>query len=92
MKTLCRLIAGMLVVVGLAGCGDEQKAADADGAKPAEAATQAGGAAPVSQVQQSMAVGQVVEQAAAQGGGDSKAGLRAANSIDKINAQKKSEE
>jgi hypothetical protein len=91
MKTLCRLIAGMLVAVGLAGCGDEPKAADTS-AKPADAATQAGGAAPVSQVQQSMAVGQVVEQAAAQGGGDSKAGLRAANSIDKINAQKKSEE
>jgi hypothetical protein len=91
MKTLCRLIAGTLVVVGLAGCGDE-KAADANGAKPADAATQAGGAAPVSQVQQSMAVGQVVEQAAAQGGGDSKAGLRAANAIDNINAKKKSEE
>jgi hypothetical protein len=92
MKTLCRLIVGMLVVVWLAGCGDEQKAADASGAKPAEAATQPNGAAPVAQVQQSMAIGQVVDQAAGAGGGSSKAGVRAANSIDKLNAQKKSEE
>lgn len=92
MKTLCKLIAGVFVVVCLAGCGDNSnpKAADANGGKPGEAATQPNGEASVAEAQQTMAVGQVVEQAASQG--DSKAGRRAMDSIDKINAQKKSEQ
>jgi uncharacterized lipoprotein len=91
MKTLCKVIVGIFAVVCLAGCGDDQqKATDANGGKPAEAATQPNGGAPVAEAQQTMAVGQVVEQAASQG--DSKAGRRAMDSIDKINAQKKGDE
>jgi len=91
MKTLCKVIVGLLVVVWVAGCGEEpQKAADADAAKPAEPATQPGVVAPVAQVQESMAVGAVVEQAAGQA--DTKAGSRAAAAIDKINAKTKGEE
>ena len=78
MKTLCKLIAGMFVVVCLAGCGDEQPTA-ADAGKPAEAAK------PPEQ-----SVDQVVEQAASQGA--TSAGRKAQDSIDKINAQKKSDE
>ena len=89
MKTLSRMIAGLLVVVWISGCGDKH-ATNIDGAKPAESTKPPSGAAPVSQVQQTMAIGQVVEQAASQS--DSKAGRRAAASIDKINALKKSEE
>jgi hypothetical protein len=91
MKTLSRLIASMAVAVAVAGCGDSKPTtADATKGKPVETATQPGAAAPMSQVQQSLNANQAVEQAASQA--DTGAGRRAMNSIDKINAQRKSNE
>ena len=79
MKTFCSVIVGLLVVLWLGGCSKEpQKTVDAGTAKPA------------SQVQQAASVGQIVEQSASQG--SSSSGRKAAASIEKINAQKKSEE
>lgn len=101
MKTLCRLFAGVVLATWLAGCSDKKPPTPAAGetkpaetttteAKPAETAPQPGGAAPLVQQQQAIAVGQVVDQAAAQT--DTKAGRKAQATIDKINAQRTSEE
>lgn len=91
MKTLCKMMVGTGVAALLAGCGDMKPAsADANKAKPVETATQPSAAAPMSQVNQSMAANQAVEQAASSA--DTGAGRRAMDSIDKINAQRKSNE
>jgi hypothetical protein len=90
MKTLCRLIAGMAVAGLLAGCDSKTASSDASKGKHAETAVQPGAATPMSQVNQSMAANQAVEQAASSA--DTGAGRRAMESIDKINAQKKSNE
>jgi len=78
MKTLYRLIVGAFLAMCLAGCGDGTTPKAVDSGKPAE----------VAKPQQS--VDQVVEQAASQGA--TSAGRKAQNSIDNINAQKKSDE